>query len=101
MPTLQRYKKIYAFYFKANLSPEDYFRMHWIEPSSQHDPTPFHTELEIYIPKSASWAMWGERSREIGVIGLDDLALAKLSGLSKALFACRITGAAAKRMLRN
>jgi len=73
----ERYKKIYAFYFPANISPAEYFKMLWVEPYPADDPFPFHTELEVYIPDSFSWAMWGERSAEIAVIGLDDPALVK------------------------
>lgn len=72
----KEFQKIYGFYFKANISVAEYYSMHWVEPLPKEDPFPFHTELEVYLPESASWAMWGERSPEIAVIGLDDVELA-------------------------
>jgi len=72
----KEFQKIYAFYFRADISEAEYYSMRWIEPSSEADPFPFHTEVETYFPSSESWAMWGERSREIAVVGLDDPALA-------------------------
>ena len=72
----REFQKIYGFYFKANISVAEYFNMHWVESFPKVDPIPFHTELEVYLSGSANWAMWGERSREIAMIGLDDQALA-------------------------
>lgn len=68
----REFQKIYGFYFKANISVADFFHMRWIEPFLKDDPFPFHTKLEVYLSESASWATWGERWREIAVIGLDD-----------------------------
>jgi hypothetical protein len=53
--------------------------MRWVEPINPVNytkPIGFSTEIETYIPNSLSWTMWGERSREIAVIGLDDPVLA-------------------------
>jgi hypothetical protein len=71
-----QFQKIYSFYFKADIGEKEYYSTRWIEPFSEDDPFPFNTEMETYIPNSANWAMWGERSREIAVIGLDDPGLA-------------------------
>lgn len=73
----QKYQKIYAFNFKADISKKEYCSMRWVEPYPEDDPFPFHTEIETYIPSSLNWAMWGERSSEIAVIGFDDPALAE------------------------
>ncbi|MGH6839987.1 MAG: hypothetical protein ACREDT_14560 [Methylocella sp.] len=76
----KRYQKIYAFYFKADISENEYYSIRWHEPktpANYHKPIQFNTEIETYIPSSLSWAMWGQRSREIAVIGLDDSLLAK------------------------
>ena len=75
----KRYQKIYAFFFKADISENEYYSIRWHYPNTPaNDPKPiqFDTEIETYVPSSTSWAMWGERSREIAVIGLDDPALA-------------------------
>jgi hypothetical protein len=73
----KEFQKIYAFYFKADISEQEYDSMRWVEPFPEDDPFPFHTSIETYIPNSLSWAMWGERSPEIAVIGLDVPALAE------------------------
>jgi len=73
----ERFRKIYAFYFKANISEDEHYHMRWREPGNEAKSFPFHTKLETYIPSSASWAMWGESSREIAVIGLNDPVLAR------------------------
>ncbi|MGH6836364.1 MAG: hypothetical protein ACREC9_12650 [Methylocella sp.] len=75
----KRYQKIYAFYFKADISEDEYYSIRWHDPKTPANhpkPIQFNTEIETYIPSSLSWAMWGKRSREIAVIGLDDPELA-------------------------
>jgi hypothetical protein len=69
--------KINAFYFKADVTEDEYYAMRWRNPGNPSDAIQFNTGIETYIPSSLSWAMWGERSREIAVIGLDDSALAE------------------------
>lgn len=69
----KRYQKIYAFYFKVDISENEYYSIRWHDPKTPANypkPIQFNTEIETYIPSSTSWAMWGERSREIAVIGL-------------------------------
>jgi hypothetical protein len=73
----KEFHKIYGFYFKANFSLAEYLHMLWVEVCPGDEPSEFlFTEVEVYLPESASWAMWGERSRDIAAIGLDDPALA-------------------------
>jgi hypothetical protein len=72
----KHYHKINAFYFKANITEDEYYDVRWRNPENQADAIQFNTEIETYIPNSLSWAMWGERSSEIAVIGLDDPMLA-------------------------
>jgi hypothetical protein len=72
----KHYHKINAFYFKANITKKEYISLRWRNPGNEADAIQFNTGIETYIPNSLSWAMWGERSREIAVIGLDDPALA-------------------------
>jgi hypothetical protein len=68
----KHYHKINAFYFKAGITKHEYYSLRWRNPGNQADAIQFNTGIETYIPSSARWAMWGERSREIAVIGLDD-----------------------------
>jgi hypothetical protein len=72
----KHYQKINAFYFKAGISKHEYYTLRRRNPGNRADATQFNTEIEAYIPSSVNWAMWGERSREIAVIGLDDPVLA-------------------------
>ena len=72
----KHYHKVNAFYFKANISKKEYMSLRWRDPGNQSDAIMFNSRVETYIPSSTSWAMWGERSREIAVIGLDDPTLA-------------------------
>ena len=73
----KEFHKICGVYFKANFSIAEYLHMLWLEVSPGDEPSEFlFTELEVYLPESESWAMWGERSRDIAVLGLDDPALA-------------------------
>ncbi len=71
----KHFHKINAFYFKANISKHEYYNIRKRDPGNPADAIMFNTEIETYIPNSLSWAMWGERSREIAVIGLNDPAL--------------------------
>ncbi len=73
----KHFHKINAFYFKANISKHEYYDIRKRDPGNPTDAIMFNTEIETYIPNSLSWVMWGERSREIAVIGLDDPALAE------------------------
>lgn len=66
------FNKINAFYFKTNITKKEYSSLRWRNPGNEADAIQFNTEIETYIPSSLSWAMWGERSREIAVLGLDD-----------------------------
>lgn len=72
----KHFHKISAFYFKAGISKGEYYDMRKRDPGNPTDAIMYNTEIETYIPDSSGWAMWGERSREIAVIGLDDPALA-------------------------
>ncbi|MGH6848633.1 MAG: hypothetical protein ACREC0_14730 [Methylocella sp.] len=71
----KQYHKINAFYFKGNITKKEYISLRWRNPGNEADAIQFNTGIETYIPGSLSWAMWGERSSEITVIGLDDPAL--------------------------
>ncbi|MFZ0497050.1 MAG: hypothetical protein WBE80_09075 [Methylocella sp.] len=76
----RKFQKLYAFYFKADITEQEYYSMRWVEPINPVNytkPIGFNTEIETYIPNSLSWAMWGERSREIAAIGLDDPTFAE------------------------
>ncbi|MGO8844795.1 MAG: hypothetical protein ACLQFI_05555 [Methylocella sp.] len=73
----KHFRKINAFYFKANITEAEYYDIRWRNPGNPTDAIQFNTGIETYIPSSLSWAMWGERSPEIAVIGLDDPALAE------------------------
>ncbi|SFK55658.1 hypothetical protein SAMN05444581_11094 [Methylocapsa palsarum] len=66
-----------AFYFKGDMTKKEYISLRWRNPGNEVDAIQFGAEVEAYIPSSLSWAMWGERSREIAMIGLDDPALVK------------------------
>jgi hypothetical protein len=73
----KHFHKLNAFYFKAGVTKHEYYSLRWRNPGNPADAIQFNTEIETYIPSSLSWAMWGERSPEIAVIGLDDPVLAK------------------------
>lgn len=73
----KHYQKINAFYFKWNIAKKDYISLRWRNPGNEVDAIQFNSGVETYIPSTLSWAMWGERSPEIAVIGLDDPALVK------------------------
>ena len=68
----RHYRKINAFYFKGYVTESEYYDLRWRNPGNEADAIMFNTEIETYVPDSAIWAMWGERSSEIAVIGLDD-----------------------------
>ncbi len=72
----KHYHKINAFYFKADITENEYFDLRSRNPGNKADAIQYNTEIETYNPESLGWAMWGERSREIAVIGLDDRELA-------------------------
>ena len=62
----KEFHKICGVYFKANFSIAEYLHMLWLEVSPGDEPSEFlFTELEVYLPELESWAMWGERSRDI------------------------------------
>lgn len=71
----KHFQKINAFYFKASITEDEYYTMRWRNPGNEPDAIMFNSRVETCIPESASWAMWGERAREITVIGLDDPAM--------------------------
>ncbi|MGH6811206.1 MAG: hypothetical protein ACREDM_02315 [Methylocella sp.] len=73
----EHYHKINAFYFKGNITKKEYVSLRWRNPGNEADAIQFNTGIETYIPSSLSWAMWGERSPEVAVIGIDDPALVK------------------------
>jgi hypothetical protein len=73
----KHFHKINAFYFKADIPEDEYYDIRWRNPGNPADAIQFNTEIETYIPNSLTWAMWGERSSEIAVIGLDDATLAE------------------------
>ncbi|HMF05960.1 MAG TPA: hypothetical protein VKE72_02980 [Methylocella sp.] len=73
----KHFHRINAFYFKANITEDEYFDMRSRNPGNEADAIQYNTEIETYVPSSLNWAMWGERSSEIAVIGLDDPVLAK------------------------
>jgi hypothetical protein len=58
------------------MNPDDYYRVDWTKTDPGAAPISVYTELEIHLPTSGRWAMWGERGREFAVLGLDDPALA-------------------------
>jgi hypothetical protein len=68
--------KINAFEFEASITKSEYYALRWLNPGNEPDAIQFNTAIETYVPSSRRWAMWGERSREIAVIGLDDVELA-------------------------
>lgn len=72
----KNFNKIGAFYFKADISKDEYYAMRWRSPGNEPDAIMFNTGIETHIPGSAIWAIWGERSPEIAVLGLDDPELA-------------------------
>lgn len=72
----KHYHKINAFYFKGNITKKEYIDLRWHNPGNEADAIQFNTGIETSVPSSENWAMWGERSREIAVIGLDDSELA-------------------------
>jgi hypothetical protein len=72
----KHFHKINAVYFRGNITKKEYTSLRWRNPGNQADAIQFNTGIETYIPSSLSWAMWGERSPEIAVIGLDDPVLA-------------------------
>jgi hypothetical protein len=73
----KHFQKINAFYFKADITENEYHDIRWRSPGNPADAIMFNTDIETYIPSSASWAIWGERSRSIAVIGLDDPEIVK------------------------
>jgi hypothetical protein len=72
----KHFGKISAFSFKADITEPEYYAMRWLNPGNEADAIASNSNVETYIPSSGAWAMWGERGREISVLGLDDLALA-------------------------
>lgn len=73
----KHFNKINSFYFKADITEDKYYDIRSRNPGNPSDAIQFNTGIETYIPSSLSWAMWGERSPELAMIGLDDPALAK------------------------
>jgi hypothetical protein len=72
----EHFQKINSVYFEASITEKDYRSLRSLSPGNPADAIQYNTGIETYIPESLSWAMWGERSREIAVIGLDDSQLA-------------------------
>jgi hypothetical protein len=72
----KHFRAINAFYFNADIPERDFYTLRERNPSHEWNAPPFQSEVETYIPSSGTWAMWGDRSREIAVLGLDELALA-------------------------
>ncbi len=71
----KRLKTIPAFYFTANVGEKKFSelcRRRLDRVGHFADSIANISDVESYIPESASWAMWGERQPEIAVLGLDD-----------------------------
>jgi hypothetical protein len=68
----KHFDRINSFCFDADISEEDYLKLLWRDPGNRNDALIFHAETVVWIPDNGHWAIWGERSREIAVIGFDD-----------------------------
>lgn len=71
----KKLKTIPAFYFTANVGEKKFnelCRRGLDRVGHFADSIANVSDVESYIPGSASWAMWGERQPEIAVLGLDD-----------------------------
>jgi len=72
----KHFGKINSIRFKAGISEEDYGHLRWLDPGNATDAIQFNTNNLVWIPDNGRWAIWGERDREIAVIGFDDPAQA-------------------------
>ena len=73
----KHFGKINSFCFGAGISPDEYKRLRLLDPGNEVDAIQFNSETVAWIPDNDRWAIWGERSREIAVIGFDDPAQAE------------------------
>ncbi len=64
--------RINSFHFSAGISDQEYKKLRWLNPGNEVDAIQFNSETVVWIPDNGRWAIWGERSREIAVIGFDD-----------------------------
>lgn len=71
----KHFGKINAFIFDGGMTEQDYGAMRRLSPGNAADAIGTGMEIEVYIPSSGSWALWGEHGREMNVLGLDDPAL--------------------------
>ncbi len=72
----KRFGKINSFKFQTNISDEDYVALTFFNEHDELVTSIAHSNNVVWIPERADWAMWGDRDREITVIGFDDPAMA-------------------------
>lgn len=68
----KHFNRINSFGFDAAITEADYLKLLWRDPGNRNDALIFRAETVVWIPDNGRWATWGERSREIAVIGFDD-----------------------------
>ncbi|WP_174514187.1 hypothetical protein [Methylocella tundrae] len=73
----KHFDRINSFYFGTDITEEEYIKLLWRNPGNRNDALIFNSETVVWIPDNGRWAIWGERSREIAVIGIDDPAQAE------------------------
>lgn len=72
----KHFKKINSFRFSASITGKEYSALVRLSPGNEPDALLYHGDTVVWIPERADWAMWGQRDREITVIGFDDPAMA-------------------------
>jgi len=80
---LEHYYKIFqtlgAFLFKGTISKSEFYRKRAKNPGKETidegNAITFTSDIELFIPESRSWAMWGDHDWDITVLGLDDAEL--------------------------
>ncbi|MGO9674694.1 MAG: hypothetical protein ACLPSF_11105 [Methylocella sp.] len=73
----KHFGKINSFRFRAGISDQEYAKLRLLDPGNEVDAIQFNSETVVWIPDNGRWAIWGERDREIAVIGFDDPAQAE------------------------
>lgn len=72
----EHFHKINSVYFHAAIAKEEYKKLLYLDPGNPNDALMYTAEVLVWLPSNSHWAMWGQRDREIAVIGFDDPAQA-------------------------
>ncbi|MGO9673361.1 MAG: hypothetical protein ACLPSF_04205 [Methylocella sp.] len=72
----KHFGKLNSFCVGANITDEEYSALVRLSPGNEADALLYHGDTVVWIPEHADWAMWGQRDREITVIGFNDPQMA-------------------------